>query len=195
MAMMGASKETMADLRHELRIGYGDPMYETMRWKDETTKMGIAMNARQNYRYTGHIYGEYMYHATHWFGIGLQADFGATLFDYNTYQLKDGQQYLASSDPRYFYDVYLMPSFRFTYFHREWVNLYSGVQAGLGIHADYLNRYELGAAVGVTALGVSIGKKHWFGAAEFGGISNIQSLTAIYTFWTRWFNVSVGYRF
>lgn len=195
IVMQAENKETGAQQRHELRIGYGDPMYETMRWKSETNQMGIAMNARQNYRYTGHIYGEYMYHVNHWFGVGAQVDFGATLFDYNTYMIKNGQQQLTHTDPRYFYDVCLMPSMRFTYFHADWVNLYSGVQAGLGIHADYLNRYELGAAVGVTALGVSLGKDHWFCAAEFGGLSNIQSLTAIYLIWTKWFNVSVGYRF
>ena len=52
------TKETRSALKHEVRIGYGDPMYETMRWKDEPTKLGVPMNARQHYRYTGHIYGE-----------------------------------------------------------------------------------------------------------------------------------------
>lgn len=194
-SLMAETQRTRAKQKHEVRIGYGDPMYETMRWKSETNRMDIAMNARQNYRYTGHIYGEYMYRVNRWFGVGAQVDFGATLFDYNTYHIRDGKQVLASSDPRYFYDVCIMPSARFTYYHSDWVNLYSGVQAGLGIHADYRNRYELGAAVGVTALGVSVGKNHWFGAAEFGGISSLQSLTAIYLIWTRWFNLSVGYRF
>ena len=36
---------------------------------------------------------------------------------------------------------------------------------------------------------------HWFGTAEFGGLSNLQSLTAIYLLWTKWFNISFGYRF
>lgn len=54
------TKETRSTLKHEVRIGYGDPMYETMRWKDEPNKLGVPMNVRQNYRYTGHIYGEYM---------------------------------------------------------------------------------------------------------------------------------------
>ncbi len=195
LCVMAETKETRAEQKHEVRIGYGDPMYETMRWKSETNKMGIAMNARQNYRYTGHIYGEYMYRVNSWFGAGAQVDFGATIFDYNTYNLKNGEQFLASSESRYFYDVCIMPAVRFTYFHSDWVNLYSGVQLGVGIHADYLNRAEVGAAFGVTALGVSVGKDHWFGTAEFGGLSNIQSLTAIYLIWTKWFNISVGYRF
>lgn len=192
---MAETRETCALHKHELRIGWGDPMYETMRWKDETNRMEMAMHARQNYRYTGHFFGEYIYRVNHWFGLGAQVDFGATLFDYNSYCLKNGKQELASSEPRYFYDVCIMPSFRFTYFHSDWVNLYSGLQVGLGVHADYLNRSEFGAAVGVTALGVSVGREHWFGAAEFGGISNIQSLTAIYMLWSRWFTLSVGYRF
>ena len=190
------TKETRSAQRHELRIGYGDPMFETMRWRDEPNKLVVPMNVRQNYRYTGHIYGEYMYRVNSWFGVGGQVDFGATMFDYNTYKLDDkGNQYLASSDPRYFYDVCIMPSFRFTYLHHEWVNLYSGLQVGAGIHGDYLGRTEIGYALGVTALGLSVGRDHWFGTAEFGGLSNIQSLTAIYLIWTKWFNVSVGYRF
>ena len=190
------TKETRSAQKHEVRIGYGDPMYETMRWKDEPNKLGVPMNARQNYRYTGHIYGEYMYRVNSWLGVGGQLDFGATMFDYNSYQLDDkGNQFLASSDYRYFYDVCVMPAVRFTYYHHEWVNLYSGVQLGVGIHGDYRSRSEVGCAFGITALGVSVGRNHWFGTAEFGGISNMQSLTAIYLLWTKWFNVSVGYRF
>ena len=169
------TKETRSALKHEVRIGYGDPMYETMRWKDEPTKLGVPMNARQHYRYTGHLYGEYIYRVNSWLGVG--------------------NQFLASSEYRYFYDVCIMPSVRFTYFHRDWVNLYSGLQLGPGIHADYRGRCEVGAAFGLTALGVSVGRDHWFGTAEFGGLSNIQSLTAIYLIWTKWFNISVGYRF
>jgi hypothetical protein len=196
LACMAESKQTRSTQKHEVRIGYGDPMYETMRWKDEPNKLGVPMNVRQNYRYTGHIYGEYMYRINSWLGVGGQLDFGATMFDYNSYQLDaQGNQFLASSQYRYFYDVCLMPSVRFTYFHRDWVNLYSGVQLGVGIHGDYLGRSEVGCACGVTALGVSVGRDHWFCTAEFGGLSNIQSLTAIYLIWTKWFNVSVGYRF
>lgn len=196
IAAHAESKENRLVHRHEVRIGYGDPMYETMRWKDEPNKLGVPMNARQDYRYTGHIYGEYMYRVNTWLGVGAQVDFGATTFKYNRYELDaEGNQFLASSDPRYFYDVCLMPSVRFTYFHHDWVNLYSGVQLGLGIHADYKGRSECGAAFGLTALGLSVGKEHLFGTVEFGGLSNIQSLTAIYTLWTKWFNVSIGYRF
>ncbi len=154
------------------------------------------MNVRQHYRYTGHIYAEYMYRVNWWFGVGGQVDFGATMFDYNSYQLDaQGKQFLASSDPRFFYDLCIMPSVRFTYYHHEWVNLYSGVQLGVGIHGDYRGRSELGGALGITALGLSVGRDHWFGTAEIGGLSNLQSLTAIYLLWTKWFNVSVGYRF
>ena len=53
------TKDTRSAQKHEVRIGYGDPMYETMRWRDEPNKLGVPMNARQNYRYTGHIYGEH----------------------------------------------------------------------------------------------------------------------------------------
>lgn len=196
MKAQAETKETRSTQRHEFRIGYGDPMYETMRWKDESNHLPVPMNVRQNYRYTGHIYGEYMYRVNDWFGVGGQVDFGATTFDYNTYQLDAaGKQYLASSDHRFFYDLCIMPSFRFTYFHHEWVNLYSGLQLGLGIHGDYQGRYELGYAAGLTALGLSVGRDHWFGTVEVGGLNNVQSLTAIYLIWSRWFNVSVGYRF
>ncbi len=40
------TKETRSTQKHEFRIGYGDPMYETMRWKDESNKLGVPMNAR-----------------------------------------------------------------------------------------------------------------------------------------------------
>ncbi len=74
------TKETRSAQRHELRIGYGDPMFETMRWRDEPNKLVVPMNVRQNYRYTGHIYGEYMYRVNSWFGVGGQVDFGATMW-------------------------------------------------------------------------------------------------------------------
>ena len=72
LAVMAETKETREALKHEVRIGYGDPMYETMRWKDEPNKLGVPMNVRQNYRYTGHIYGEYMYRVNSWLGVGGQ---------------------------------------------------------------------------------------------------------------------------
>ena len=49
------TKETRSAQKHELRIGYGDPMFETMRWRDEPNKLVVPMNVRQNYRYTGHM--------------------------------------------------------------------------------------------------------------------------------------------
>lgn len=73
LACMAESKQTRSTRKHEVRIGYGDPMYETMRWKDEPNKLGVPMNVRQNYRYTGHIYGEYMYRINSWLGVGGHA--------------------------------------------------------------------------------------------------------------------------
>ena len=106
LASIAETKETRSTQKHEVHIGYGDPMYETMRWRDEPNKLGVPMNARQNYHYTGHIYGEYMYRVNSWLGVGAQLDFGATMFDYNSYQLDaKGNQFLASSQYRFLPEV------------------------------------------------------------------------------------------
>lgn len=35
------TKETRSAQKHEVRIGYGDPMFETMRWRDEPNQLGV----------------------------------------------------------------------------------------------------------------------------------------------------------
>ena len=65
----------------------------------------------------------------------------------------------------------ILPSMRFSYFHRKHVMLYSGL--ALGLKLNYAEAYNAGSLnykipFQVTLLGVSAGNQNWFGFAEVG---------------------------
>lgn len=181
-AMVCAFTKAEADsIPHEVRIGWGDMLFETAVWH----------NNRQatDYRYTGHIFAEYQYRLRHWLSVGMQTDYEQVLWT-------------APSDntAHTFYNVGLLPTVRFTYFFSEYVNLYSALLFGLNINGGsetdmYGRKVDCSPAFGFTALGVSVGNNHWFGAAEIGGLNALMSKDEIYMIGSRLFTVSVGYRF
>ena len=88
------------------------------------------------------------------------------------------------------------------------VDLYSAFGVGINYsdyseETDYYSAYRtLGAAFDVCALGVSVGKKHWFGAFELGGttafgyrIGDDKPRLELPIPFARLLRVSVGYRF
>jgi hypothetical protein len=88
--------------------------------------------------------------------------------------------------------LHVIPSVTFTYFSREWVNLYSGIGVGYAMQIESENTTRNvwhTFAAQATLLGISVGKNHWFGSFEAGALFTGRS------FPDRCFNFSVGYRF
>ncbi|MGM9837507.1 MAG: hypothetical protein ACI30A_03335 [Paludibacteraceae bacterium] len=192
MACPGAyalTKSQRDSIPHEVRIGWGDMLFETAVWHKNA--------ATDRYRYTGHLFAEYQYHFFPWLSLGAQMDYEQVWWDV----LKRGSQLLDTPERnRCFYNVSLIPTVRFTYYHHHYVNLYSALGIGLtingGTETDMLGRHTACAPVlSLTVLGLRVGEEHWFGAVEIGGLNALTGKDAIYMLGSRLFTASVGYNF
>ena len=183
---LAETKETRAENPHELRIGVGDcSIYYAQRYSPKPDHVA----SRKFDVILPNIFIDYQYRVNSWFAAGVQLN---TIWDKGT-------------DPYYNHtanDVQLMdftegwihviPTATFTYFHREWVNLYSGIGVGYAMQIESKSRTRNvwhTFAAQTTLLGISVGKNHWFGSFEAGALFTGRS------FPDRCFTFSVGYRF
>lgn len=191
------TKETRAENPHELRLGVGDcSIYYAQRFTTpvpppvpQDPDVEEIKKSRHLSLMLPNIFIDYQYRVNSWFAAGVQLN---TIWDKGT-------------DPYYNHtanDVQLMdftegwihviPTATFTYFHREWVNLYSGIGVGYAMQIESKSRTRNvwhTFAAQATLLGISVGKNHWFGSFEAGALFTGRS------FPDRCFTFSVGYRF
>jgi len=181
-------------LRHEVRIGWGDPIFESA-MKYEFPHIGKP-NTHITYL-TGHFFAEYQYYWLSWLSTGM-------IVDYSGMGWKDKRDYATN---HCYYNLSFLPTVRFTYYRHPWVNLYSALMVGVtingGSESDPARSYKQGHDVktvcypglGITALGVQVGQKGFYGAVELGGLSALMNFKDIALLSSRMFTVSVGYKF
>lgn len=189
--------------RNELRIGWGDQLFESLVWHNPTS-VATTMPAtssyvyKENYRHNQHIWLEYQYRFRHWFSLGGMFDVSEVGWDRVT---RNGQGVeMERNKSNYFYNIVIMPTVRFTYFHHPYVNIYSGLGIGLDINGGTEvdgkgNHTAVGAAVNFTIVGVSANYQRWFWAFDYGGLYALKNANAIYMLKSRMLNFSFGARF
>lgn len=189
--------------RNELRLGWGDQLFESLMWHNPTSitktmPVTYEQTYKENYRHRQHIWLEYQYRFNHWFGLGGMIDMSEVGWDKVT---RDGTgAELARDGKHYFYNLVIMPTVRFTYFHHPNVNIYSGLGIGLGINGGTEvngqgKNTDLGAAANFTIVGVSANYKRWFVAFDYGGLYSLKNANYIFMAKSRMLNLSVGARF
>ena len=200
---MAETKWDHVNRRNEIRIGWGDQLFESLVWHNPTS-ITTTMPAeatyqyKERYRHNQHIWVEYQYRFKHWFSLGAMVDMSEVGWDLVT---RNGQgTELARDKKNYFYNLVIMPTIRFTYFHHPNVNIYSGLGIGMdingGTEVDGKGRHTvLGAAVNFTLVGVSANYDRWFCAFDLGGMYALKNANAIYMASSRIMNVSIGARF
>ena len=152
----------------------------------------------ENYRHHQHIWLEYQYRFNYWFSLGGMVDVSEVGWDIVT---RNGQgTELARKRNNYFYNLVIMPTVRFTYFHHPNVNLYSGLGVGLDINGGTETNLkgkhtDVGAAVQITVIGVSANYDRWFFTFDLGGLTALKNTNAIYMACSRMLNVGIGARF
>lgn len=184
--------------RHSVRLGWGDMMFETMvfhpsapgSYDPSVLPAGYKSKSTAHYGFTGHIFGEYMYSFTDVTSVGFQADFEGIFWREET---KDRNLNVVSSKPIRNYNVTLLPTVRFTYFRSEWVNIYSGVSAGLLLASDNLGQFELAPALDLNFVGFRFGKGNFGGFVNIGMLSALSGANSIYMFGSRVLSVGVNY--
>ena len=197
------NKWESVDRPHEIRVGWGDQLFETLMWHKPTgviTSMPTTWQKtyHENYVYSQHVWVEYQYRVKPWVSIGGMMDGSGVKWDEVT---RDGTGAEVGRDKNHnFYNIVIMPTVRFTYFHHPNVNLYSGLGVGLdingGTETNAKGRHtDVGAAVNITVFGVSANYKQFFTAVDFGGMSALKNMNCVFLASSRMINVSLGMRF
>jgi hypothetical protein len=186
---------------HELRIGWGDQSFETLIWYDpgHTTMMPPSYQATYNehFRYTQHIFAEYLYNVSYRYCFGLIVDYSGVLWDE---VLRDGTGLELHRDPNHsFHNIAIVPEVRFSYLHTEYVSCYSSLGVGLNINTgtelDYKKRQTaLAPVVNISLFGFRVGKDRWYGAIEIGGMISLLNTNEVYMLGSRIFTASIGVR-
>ena len=195
-------RERVKQYPHQLRIGWGDQMFETLVWYHQPHSTiypeSYIGQYEEDFRYVQHWFAEYQYRVRYWFNVGAMVDYSGVLWD-KVHRNGKGEELEREEDCN-FHNIAILLTMRFTYFHSKYVSLYSGLGAGLNINTgselDYHDRYTACApALNITALGMSVGNERWFGAVEFGGLYSLMNMYEVYMAGSRMFTVSVGCRF
>ena len=208
------TKEQRAASPHEIRIGIGDPVISNATrsdwyWPGEAGELWrqvygkpveVAEGLMSDYRYSlrrgkthilGHFFLEYQYRLTPYVGIGLNTDVYNVWNDYNVY---NGYRDKVGENTYGYLYMEFVPRARFTFLHRQFVNLYASAGVGFAMYTSYDGKYfECAPKFEATLFGVSIGENHLFGAFEFMNLG--ISTRAIPFFPTQVFTASIGYRF
>ena len=189
------TKETRAENPHELRLGVGDcSIYYAQRYSTPVPPPVVPGaeeigDSRHFDLILPNIFIDYQYRVNSWFAAGVQVN---TIWDKGTdYSYNRGANDFQLIDFTEGW-LHVIPSATFTYFHRNWVNLYSGIGVGYAMQLetkDQTRNIWHTFAAQATLLGISVGKNHWFGTFEAGALFTGRS------FPDRCFNFAVGYRF
>lgn len=202
--LMAETKEERAASPHELRLLVGDMLSETLIWYDDAhaNYAGVGgpyseFSERQHTFWTPHFGAEYQYRLNDWCSVGAQVDFQYTGWRHVVYNNLNAE---VANTREHFYNICLMPTVRFTYFHSPYVNLYSAVGLGVDINGGtetdiYGKHVAAGAALDIAVLGLSAGANNWFGSVELGGLSALKNKGTMFMLASRIVTVGVGYRF
>ena len=197
------NKWTHITQRNELRIGWGDQLFESLIWHNPTSIITTMPDSyqqvyKENYSYNQHVWMEYQWRFTHWFSLGAMVDFSHVGWDEVTRNGKGVE--LNRKEDQFFYNAVIMPTIRFTYFHHENVNFYSGLGIGLDINGGTEtnalgNHTDVGAAVNLTVFGISANYQRWFWTVDCGGLYALKNMNTIFLMSSRIVNVGMGVRF
>lgn len=197
------TKEQFKQWKNELRIGWGDQLFESVVWHNPTSVIktmpaSYRQTYQENYRYFQHIWLDYHRRHTYWFAYGVMTDVSCVKWDDVT---RDGTGHeVGRVNDRDFYNIILMPTIRFTYFHHPYVNLYSGLGAGMGINTGTeVNgkgfHTDIGMAAYICVLGLSANYKRCSAHIDLGGMYSIRDKNTIFLASSRMVSVGLGVRF
>lgn len=189
LALPLLARAQVAPLHHQVRLGWGDMMFETMAFHPGAAEDGRRMH---DFGYTGHIFAEYRYRFNDLVGLGFQADFESILWKET---LCDGYwRPIGNTQPVHSHNLCLIPTLQLNYFNREWVELYFGIGIGALIAFDNAHKVEAAPALDMALFGIWMGKGPWGGALELGGLSAVLNSNKIYMLGSRLISVSFNYR-
>ena len=195
-----ARRHAYDNMPHDLRIGWGDQLYETLMWRDRGHYSDMPVSYEtpydENFRYTQHCFVEYMYNFNYWYALGVLVDYSGVIWDR---VVRNGQgEELSRELDRNFHNIAVVPTVRFSYYHHDYVSLYSAIGVGLNINTgtEFIRGHAtvVSPAVNITLLGMRVGKGRCYGALEIGAMAALNNAYEVYMFGSRLFTASIGVR-
>lgn len=195
-----ARRHAYDEMPNDLRIGWGDQMFETLIWRDRGYSRDLSSDYEaaydENFRYTQHWFMEYLYSINYCYSVGLMVDYSGVLWD-RVVRDGRGRELLRETD-RAFHNITIVPTVRFAYFHHDYVSLYSAIGVGINVNTGTElmkgRATVVSPAVNITLLGMRLGKGRWYGALEMGAMAALNNAHEVYMFGSRIFTASVGVR-
>lgn len=190
--------------RHEVRVGWGDQLFETLAWREEAAKAvghlpeSAIFRYDENFRYSQHVFAEYQYRFNSWFGLGGMIDGSGVCWDRVTRNGLGNE--LETEKNRNFYNLVIMPTIRFTYFWHEYVNIYSGLGLGMNINGGtekdmYGHRVVCAPVVDIRLIGLGVNYQRYFINIDFGGMYSLLNMNTVFMLKSRMLTASIGARF
>lgn len=201
-AIQAETKSMRDSLKHEIRIGVGDQLFESLNFHKTRGKGSLTTDgywkATDHYRYSQHWFAEYQYRVNHWFGAGAMFDGSGVVWD-EIYCNNYGQEIFRNKNHN-FYNFVIMPKVRFSYLWHKYVSMHSGFGVGLNVNGGseidaYGKKTICSLAIDVTLVGVNVGYKNWFGAVDLGLLIAMKNQNTIFMLGSKMVSASVGYRF
>ena len=195
-----ARRHMYDSMPHDLRIGVGDQLFETLMWRDRGHYQNMPewyeAPYDENFRYTQHCFVEYMYNFNYCYSLGLLVDYSGVIWD-RVVRNGKGEE-LSREVDRNFHNIAIVPTVRFSYYHHDYVSLYSALGVGLNINTgtELLRGRTtvVSPAVNITLLGMRVGKGRCYGVLEIGGMIALNNADEVYMLGARLFTASIGVR-
>lgn len=190
--------------RHEVRLGVGDMLFETMIWHNQVHKSYAGSPAeilypeKRGYRFLPHISGEYSYHLLPWMSLGCALDFQQTYWRTEYFNSADDR--VKESVKENFFNLCILPTIRFNYFRREHVGLYSALAVGMDINGGTEKngrgqKTVVGAALDLRPIGVIFGAEHYWGYVELGCLNALKSKDEMFLLCSEIVRIGLSYKF
>lgn len=190
--------------RHEVRLGVGDMLFETMIWHNQVHKSYAGSPAeilypeKRGYSFLPHISGEYSYHLLPWMSLGCALDFQQTYWRTEYFNSADDR--VKESVKENFFNLCILPTIRFNYFRREHVGLYSALAVGMDINGGTEKngrgqKTVVGAALDLRPIGVIFGAEHYWGYVELGCLNALKSKDEMFLLCSEIVRIGLSYKF
>lgn len=201
-ASLAAAAQTASDWdkRHQVRIGWGDALFETFTFADtqphryphpEALPENFSIGERYNSFCTGHLLFEYGFRLSRLVRVGGQIDAEGIFWEEGNFDRY--HQLIGTGKKVRNYNIVVMPVVRLEYLHKGIVTLYSGAGAGLLVALDNAGGSAFSPAFNLNFVGVQLGRGPFSGSIELGAMLALRNGNNVYMLGSRLVSVSFNY--
>lgn len=196
----GAQPATDFSMRHQVRIGWGDALFETLTFGNTKPHLypnpqalpeDFSIREQFNSFCTGHLFAEYGYRISKLVRVGGQLDAEGIFWEEGSF---DRNHKLVGTGKKVRnYNLVIMPTVRLEYRHTGIVTLYSGVGAGVLVALDNAGGSAFSPALNLNLVGIQLGWGHWSGSVDLGLMAALSGGNKIYMLGSRLVSFSLNY--